>query len=105
MIFVSYMGKGFNHCGISVRTGSPYHDAQELKSLLMIGISWTNSSSLQDVSKVKDNQLVVESRSEIESYGMMYTISTRSGKTIAEELNGTRPFVLDAIAEVLPCHK
>lgn len=101
-LFLSYVGKEFNHCGIKIRLSSSPGQMPMTEDLLVIRNK--NSENLSDVGVIKNGVLMAEENSESLSYGTFYSIETRSGKTLAAAIKSLSPGEkVDAIVEILPC--
>lgn len=102
LIFLSYVGESFDHCGIKIRTNL-LGDGKSLKELLIIENANTNGQS-QDLGALENDALVVRENPASTLFGALYEIKTRSGKSLksvfAAQSNVQNT---DAIVEILKC--
>ena len=99
-VFLSYTGKQFNHCGISLRSHGFSAQANDLKSVLSI------TSNAGDISLVEGRKLVAKIGAPVDvpTFGEYFTIKTKSGLGLKEALSALNAFQsVPVIVENLAC--
>lgn len=97
-IFLSYAGKMFDHCGISISSKSPGISAERLLDSFEIRV-------IGNVAEISGNKLVARVQDPEEpTFGQYFTIATKSGESIrAKVAELTEDKDEGLVAEILPC--
>jgi len=102
MIFLSYVGKQFDHCGIKLSLSKSPGQTALTNDLIMI--KNLNTSRPSDIGVIENGVLLTHESPDASLYGVMYSIETRSGKTLSEAFKSLNPSEkVDAIVEILSC--
>lgn len=103
-VFLSYTGKQFNHCGISIHGHS--FVVNPLKIHNLIQIDKTGGGDVLDTGVVEDRQVKSKIESELITFGQVFAIKSRTGIPLREAVAQTANNPgrkAELIVTILPC--
>lgn len=102
-VFLSYTGERFDHCGLVFYSMSWEAGAVELSEVLEVTSLQENVGEVVTDKAGGKRFIAKVANRNINTYGQVFVISTKSGESLKQALSGLSPGKVEVIVKNLPC--